>query len=156
VQFAKDRNLEVIQDDALNVIIRKPASKGYEDRDPIILQGHMDMVAVSDPDADIDMKKDSLRLQTDGQYVWAKGTSLGGDDGIAVAYSLALLDSDTIPHPLLEVVITTNEETGMDGARAIDLSGLKGRQLLNMDNEEEGVLLTSCAGGGAIPQLSSC
>ena len=148
VQFAKDRNLEVVQDNALNVIIRKPASKGYEDRDPIILQGHMDMVAVSDPDADIDMKKDSLRLETDGEFVWAKGTSLGGDDGIAVAYSLALLDSDTILHPLLEVVITTNEETGMDGARAIDLSGLKGRQLLNMDNEEEGVLLTSCAGGG--------
>ena len=91
VQFAKDRNLEVIQDDALNVIIRKPASKGYEDRDPIILQGHMDMVAVSDPDADIDMKKDSLRLQTDGQYVWAKGTSLGGDDGIQLHIALHFL-----------------------------------------------------------------
>ena len=148
VKFAKDRNLEVIQDKELNVIIRKGGSKGYEDREPVILQGHMDMVAVSDPGTDIDMKKDPLRLKTDGEYVWAEGTSLGGDDGIAVAYFLAILDSDTTPHPPLEVVITTNEETGMDGARAIDLSGLKGRKLLNMDNEEEGVLLTSCAGGG--------
>ncbi len=147
VKFAKDRNLDVIQDEELNVIIKKPGTKGYEDKEPIILQGHMDMVAVKDPDVDKDMTRDPLDLQTDGKYVWAKGTSLGGDDGIAVAYCMALLDSDTIPHPPLEVVITTNEETGMDGARAIDLSSLKGKKLLNMDNEEEGVLLVSCAGG---------
>ncbi|MCR4902700.1 MAG: aminoacyl-histidine dipeptidase [Butyrivibrio sp.] len=147
VKFAKDRNLEYIQDDELNVIIKKPGTKGYEDKEPIILQGHMDMVAVKDPGIDKDMTRDGLDVQTDGSFVWAKGTSLGGDDGIAVAYCLALLDSDTIPHPPLEVVITTNEETGMDGARAIDLSSLKGKRLLNMDNEEEGVLLVSCAGG---------
>jgi dipeptidase D len=147
VKFAKDRNLEYIQDDALNVIIFGPATKGYEDKEPVILQGHMDMVAVHDADYDVDMTKTPLKVMTDGEKVWAHGTSLGGDDGIAVAYALALLDSDNIPHPALEVVITTNEETGMDGAFAIDLSMLKGRKLINIDSEKEGVLLTSCAGG---------
>lgn len=147
VKFAKDRNLEYIQDDTWNVIIFGPASEGYEDKEPVILQGHMDMVAVHDADYDIDMKTQPLKPMTDGKMVWAKGTSLGGDDGIAVAYCLALLDSNTIPHPRLEVVITTNEETGMDGAFAIDLSPLKGRKLINIDSETEGVLLTSCAGG---------
>ncbi len=148
VKFAKDRNLEVHQDKELNVIICKPGSEGHEDREPVILQGHMDMVAVKDADCDIDLMNDGLKINTDGEYVWADGTSLGGDDGIAVAYCLALLDSKDIAHPPLEVVITTNEETGMDGARAIDLSGLKSKRLINIDNEEEGVLLTSCAGGG--------
>lgn len=148
VTFAKDRDLKYIQDDAKNVIIFGNASQGYEDRDTVILQGHMDMVAVHDADMDIDMTKDPLQVVTDGEKIWAKGTSLGGDDGIAVAYGLALLDSKTIPHPALEVVITTNEETGMDGAFAIDLSPLKGRLLINLDSETEGVLLTSCAGGG--------
>ena len=147
VKFAKDRNLEYIQDEARNVIIFGNATKGYEDKEPVILQGHMDMVAVHDADYDIDMTTEPLKLETDGKKIWAKGTSLGGDDGIAVAYCLALLDSDTIPHPRLEVVITTNEETGMDGAFAIDLSPLKGRKLINIDSETEGVLLTSCAGG---------
>jgi len=148
VSFAKERELKYIQDDAKNVIIFGPASKGYEDRETIILQGHMDMVAVHDADYDVDMKTTPLQLETDGENIWAKGTSLGGDDGIAVAYCLALLDSKEIPHPPLEVVITTNEETGMDGAIAIDLSMLKGRKLINLDSETEGVLLTSCAGGG--------
>lgn len=147
VSFAKERNLEVIQDEELNVIIKAPGTEGYEDKEPIILQGHMDMVAVKDDDADIDMTKDGLKVKTDGEYVFAEGTSLGGDDGIAVAYCLALLDSKTIPHPPLEVVITTNEEVGMDGAEAIDLSGLKGKKMINIDNEEEGVFVTSCAGG---------
>ena len=147
VNFAKERNLEVISDDELNVIIKAPASKGYEDREPIILQGHMDMVAVKDDDCDIDMKKDSLRVKTDGEYIWAEGTSLGGDDGIAVAYILALLDSDDIPHPPIEAVITTNEEIGMLGASALDLSMLKGKKMINIDNEKEGEFITSCAGG---------
>ena len=147
VNFAKVRNLEVISDDELNVIIKAPASKGYEDREPIILQGHMDMVAVKDDDCDIDMKKDSLRVKTDGEYIWAEGTSLGGDDGIAVAYILALLDSDDIPHPPIEAVITTNEEIGMLGASALDLSMLKGKKMINIDNEKEGEFITSCAGG---------
>ena len=147
VSFAKERNLEVIQDEELNVIIKAPGSAGYEDKEPVILQGHMDMVAVKEDGCDIDMKNEGLRLATDGEYVWAEGTSLGGDDGIAVAYCLALLDSKEIPHPPLEVVITSNEETGMYGAAAIDLSSLKGRKMINVDNEEEGVFITSCAGG---------
>ena len=150
VSFAKERNLEVRQDKELNVIIKAPGSKGYEDKEPVILQGHMDMVAVKDDDCDIDMVNEGLRCRTDGEYVWAEGTSLGGDDGIAVAYCLALLDSDTIPHPPLEVVITTNEETGMFGATAIDLSDLKSKKLINIDNEEEGAFITSCAGGARV------
>ena len=150
VSFAKERNLEVTQDEKLNVIIKAPGTAGYETKDPVILQGHMDMVAVKDADCDIDMKKDGLRVTTDGEYVWAKGTSLGGDDGIAVAYCLALLDSKDIPHPPLEVVITTDEETGMYGASFIDLSSLKGKKMINIDNEEEGVFITSCAGGARV------
>ena len=150
VKFAKDRNLEAIQDEELNVIIKAPGSKGYEDKEPVILQGHMDMVAVKDDGTDIDMLNDGLKVITDGEYVWAEGTSLGGDDGIAVAYCLALLDSKDIPHPPLEVVITTNEEVGMDGARVIDLSPLKGKKMINIDNEEEGVFITSCAGGARV------
>ena len=150
VKFASDRNLDVTQDAEKNVIIKAPGSKGYEDKEPVILQGHMDMVAVKEPDADIDMTRDGLKVTTDGEYVWAEGTSLGGDDGIAVAYCLALLDSVDIPHPPLEVVITTNEETGMYGAAAIDLSGLKSRKLINIDNEEEGVFIVSCAGGARV------
>ena len=107
----------------------------------------MDMVAVKTPDSDIDLANDGLRVKTDGEYVWAEGTSLGGDDGIAVAYILALLDSKEIPHPPLEIVITTDEEIGMVGAALLDLSGLKSKQMINIDNEEEGVFITSCAGG---------
>ena len=148
VSFAKERNLEVICDDALNVIIKAPGSKGYEDKEPVILQGHMDMVAVKEDDCDIDMAKEGLRVKTDGEYIWADGTSLGGDDGIAVAYILALLDSNDIPHPPIEAVITTNEEIGMLGATELDLSTLKGRKMINIDNEKEGEFITSCAGGG--------
>ncbi|WP_034446416.1 aminoacyl-histidine dipeptidase [Butyrivibrio sp. AE2032] len=150
VNFAKERGLEFIQDEKLNVIIKAPGTAGYEDKEPVILQGHMDMVAVKEADSDIDMKKDGLRITTDGEYVWAKGTSLGGDDGIAVAYCLALLDSKDIPHPPMEVVITTDEETGMFGASFIDLSSLKGKKMINIDNEEEGVFITSCAGGARV------
>ncbi len=150
VSFAKERNLEVTQDKELNVIIKAPGTAGYEDKEPVILQGHMDMVAVKDDSADIDMKTEGLKVTRDGEYVFAEGTSLGGDDGIAVAYCLALLDSKTIPHPPLEVVITTNEETGMEGAAAIDLSGLKGKKMINIDNEVEGQFITSCAGGARV------
>ena len=150
VSFARERNLEVTQDSDLNVIIKAPASAGYEAKEPVILQGHMDMVAVKEDSADIDMLTDGLKTRTDGEFVWAEGTSLGGDDGIAVAYCLALLDSNDIPHPPLEVVITTNEETGMFGATAIDLSGLSGKKLINIDNEEEGAFIVSCAGGARV------
>lgn len=150
VRFAKERNLEVIQDDIKNVIIIKEATVGYEQEPPVIIQGHMDMVAVHKPELTIDMTKEPLKLAVDGDRVFAQGTSLGGDDGIAVAYALALLDENSLKHPRLEVVITVDEETGMDGARGIDLSMLKGNRLLNLDSEEEGIFLTSCAGGAGV------
>ena len=131
VSFAKERKLEVTQDSELNVIIKAPATPGYEDKDTIILQGHMDMVAVKNDDCDIDMKTEGLRVTTDGEFVWAEGTSLGGDDGIAVAYCLALLDAKDIPHPPLEVVITTNEETGKLDFFMMDLSASEAEQIRN-------------------------
>lgn len=145
--FAAKRGLFHIRDASNNVIIVKEATAGYEGVAPIILQGHMDMVAVKTNDAQIDLEKDALKLAVDGDYIYAKGTSLGGDDGIAVAYILALLDSQDIAHPRIEAVITTDEEVGMEGATAIDLSMLKAKRMLNIDSEEEGILLTSCAGG---------
>ncbi len=149
-QFAKEHGLFHIRDTSNNIIIVKEATKGYENVEPIILQGHMDMVAVKKADCDIDLTKDSLRLKVDGDFVYAEGTSLGGDDGIAVAYILAIMDSDDIEHPRIEAVITTDEEIGMEGATAIDLSMLKAKRMLNIDSEEEGILLTSCAGGARI------
>lgn len=146
-EFARKRGLSCIQDELKNIIIVKDASPGYEDQPPVILQGHMDMVAVKKPGCGIDMAVEGLRVAVRGEEVYAEGTSLGGDDGIAVAYSLALLDSDSIRHPRLEVVITVDEEVGMDGARGIDLSMLKGSRMINLDSEEEGIFLTSCAGG---------
>lgn len=150
VNFAKARGLYCRQDEVKNVIIIKEATAGYEDQPAVILQGHMDMVAVKKPDCDIDMATEGLRLAVDGDLIYALGTSLGGDDGIAVAYALALLDCDCISHPRLEIVITVDEEVGMDGARAIDLSELKANRMLNLDSEEEGIFLTSCAGGARI------
>ena len=149
-KFAKDRGLFCIQDELKNIIIKKKGSAGYEDKEPVIIQGHMDMVAVKKPDSDIDMKKDGLRLAVDGDFLFAEGTSLGGDDGIAVAYALALLDDDSLEHPPLEVIITVDEETGMDGAIGIDLDCIKGRRMLNLDSEEEGIFLVSCAGGSKV------
>lgn len=150
MDFAAERNLECIQDKVGNVIIIKEASLGYEQEPAVILQGHMDMVAVHRPELSIDMTREPLKLAIEGDRIYAEGTSLGGDDGIAVAYGLALLDDVTLQHPRLEVVITVDEEVGMDGARAIDLSMLRGRRLLNLDSEEEGIFLASCAGGARI------
>lgn len=146
-KFAEDRGLFYIRDASNNVIMVKEATEGYEAVEPIILQGHMDMVAVKKSDCDINLEKDPLRVKIDGDFIYAEGTSLGGDDGIAVAYILAILDSDDIAHPRIEAVITTDEEVGMEGATAIDLSMLKAKRMLNIDSEEEGILLTSCAGG---------
>ncbi len=150
VEFARARNLFCIQDKVKNVIIVKEATAGYENEPAVILQGHMDMVAVKKPDCNIDMKTEGLKVAVDGDKIYAEGTSLGGDDGIAVAYALAILDSDNLKHPRLEVVITVDEEVGMDGAREIDLSMLQGKRLLNLDSEEEGIFLTSCAGGARV------
>lgn len=147
VAFAKERGLYYEQDELGNVIIIGEATEGYEDAEPIILQGHLDMVGDKTPDCDIDLEKDGLRLAIDGDWLHADGTTLGGDDGIAVAYGLALLDDKTIPHPRLEVVLTVSEEVGLLGASAIDLSCCKAKRLLNIDSEEEGIFTVGCAGG---------
>ena len=147
VDFAKVHGLTYYQDELNNVIIIKEASKGYENAEPVIIQGHMDMVCEKEKGCDIDFEKEGLRLYVDGDFVKAKDTTLGGDDGIAVAYALAILDSDELAHPRLEVVITVDEEIGMLGAIDIDLSMLKGHTMLNLDSDEEGHFLTSCAGG---------
>lgn len=145
--FARQRGLAFIQDEVNNVIIFQNGTCGYEDHEPVILQGHMDMVCEKDASCPLDMAVDGLDVTHDGFAVFAKGTTLGADNGIAVAYALALLDDPTIPHPPLEVVITVDEEIGMLGAAAIDLSMLKGKMLLNLDSEDEGVFTVSCAGG---------
>lgn len=147
VSFAKEHNLRYIQDEDNNVIIFKDASAGYENSEPIIIQGHLDMVCEKESGVEIDFEKDGLDLYVDGDFLKAKGTTLGGDDGIAVAYALAILDDDSLAHPPLEVVFTVDEEIGMLGAESMDLSMLKGRKLLNIDSDEEGIFLTSCAGG---------
>lgn len=147
VGFAKEHDLRYIQDSLNNVIIFGDATPGYEDHEPVIIQGHMDMVCVKDPDCTKDMTKEGVDVTHDGEFVFAEGTSLGADDGIAVAFALALLADPTIPHPALEVVITVDEETGMEGAAGIDLSMLKGRKLMNIDHDEEGSFTVSCAGG---------
>lgn len=147
VEFAKKHQLDYIQDEALNVIIKKPASKGYESHTPVILQGHMDMVCMKENGCTHDFEQEGLELLSDGEWLYANQTTLGADDGIAIAYSLALLADDTISHPALEVVITTDEETGMDGAKALDTHLLSGRYMINIDSEEEGYVLVSCAGG---------
>lgn len=150
VKFAKDRNLEVYQDEALNVIIKKPGTKGYENSQTVILQGHMDMVCVKTDDSDHDFDNDPIEMIIDGDIIRANKTTLGGDDGIAVAYGLAILDSNDIPHPPIELLITTNEETGMDGAMALTGEHLSGTRLLNIDTEEEGEFLLGCSGGSNI------
>lgn len=148
--FAREHELTWYQDDSNNVIIIKEATEGYENAEPVIIQGHMDMVCEKENGCDIDFSKDGLRIYIDGDFVKAEGTTLGGDDGIAVAYALALLESDELAHPRLEVVITVDEEIGMLGAEAIDLSMLTGHTMLNIDSEEEGHFLTGCAGGGSL------
>lgn len=149
-KFAAERKLDYIQDEVGNVVIRKPATPGYETHPAVILQGHMDMVAVKTPESDIDLERDGLRLKTDGEYLWADGTSLGADDGIAVAMIMALMDSDDIPHPPIEAIITINEETGMDGAVHLDTSVIKGRRMINVDSEDEGIITVGCAGGARV------
>ena len=147
VNFAKERGLYYEQDKMGNVIIIGEATPGYEDVEPIIIQGHLDMVGDKLPTCPIDMEKESIKVMIDGDYLTADGTTLGGDDGIAVAYGLALLDAKDIPHPRLEVVLTICEEVGLEGAAGIDLSCCKAKRLLNIDSESEGVFTAGCAGG---------
>ncbi len=147
VSFAKEHGLRYAQDEVNNVVIYKDGTAGYEHHPVVILQGHMDMVAEKTKDSPIDFATDPLALRTDGEFIWAEGTTLGGDDGIAVAYALAILEAEDIPHPPLECVFTVDEEIGMEGAAALDPALLKGRVFLNCDSEAEGILTVSCAGG---------
>lgn len=147
VDFAKEQGLEYYQDEYNNVVIIQEATPGYESADPIIIQGHMDMVCEKESGCEIDFEKEGLSLYVDGDFLKAKGTTLGGDDGIAVAYALAILADEEIEHPRLEVIITVDEEIGMLGAESIELPMLKGHKMLNIDSDEEGHFLTSCAGG---------
>jgi dipeptidase D len=147
VAFAQARGLEVHQDELNNVIIIKEATPGYEQADAVILQGHMDMVCEQAPSCTKDMSKEGLDLAVDGDIIYAKDTTLGGDDGIAVAMALAVLDAQDIPHPRVEAVFTVDEEIGMLGAAGLDVSMLRGTRMLNLDSEAEGVFTVSCAGG---------
>lgn len=153
--FADRHRLRAWKDAAGNIVIYAPGTPGYEESEPVILQGHLDMVCEKEPGFVKDMEKEPISLCTDGEYVFADRTTLGGDDGIAVAYILAILASDEIPHPPIEALLTNDEETGMLGARDFDASVLQGKRLINIDSEEEGILNVSCAGGvradGMIP-----
>ena len=147
VKFAVERGLKYYQDEALNVIIYKEASQGLEDVPGIIIQGHMDMVCEKDEDSNHNFETDGIELLIEDGYITANKTTLGADDGIGVAYALAILDEENLKHPAIEVLITTDEETGMDGAEALDASKLSGKYLINLDSEDEGIILSSCAGG---------
>ena len=150
VDFAKARGLECYRDASDNVVIRKAATAGYENRPGVILQGHTDIVALKNPDCPINMEKEGLDLYRDGDLLRARGTTLGGDDGVAMAYAMAILDSDDIAHPELEAVFTSDEETGLIGATALDASVLRGRLLINIDSDEEGIFTVGCAGGARV------
>lgn len=147
VNFAKEHNLDYVQEPCKNVIIKKQATSGYEDAPRVILQGHMDMVCVKDDELDFNFATDELPIYVDGDWLRTKGTTLGADNGIAVAMSLAILADETLEHPALTVLVTTEEETGMDGVMALDPANVPGDILINIDSEEEGVALASCAGG---------
>lgn len=153
VAFAKDRGLYCEQDELGNVLIVAEATEGYEDVAPIILQGHLDMVGDKVPECPINMETEPIQIVVDGEYVRAEGTTLGGDDGIAVAYALAILDSKDIPHPRLEVVLTISEEVGLIGANTINLSSCKARKLLNVDSDREGFITVGCAGGVRVTSM---
>ena len=146
-KFAKDLNLEVIQDEHLNILIRKPATAGYENCPGVILQGHMDMVCEKNKDVEHNFEKDPIELKIVDDMIYANGTTLGADNGIAVAMGMAVLASNDLQHPSLEVLITSDEEAGMTGATGLDGSLLKGKYIINLDSEEEGYILVSCAGG---------
>lgn len=145
LEFAKQRNLEAYRDEKYNVIIKKLATAKNCSCPPVIIQGHTDMVYVRDPDCKVPYEEGIKLVYKDG-WISAEGTTLGADDGIAVAFALAVLDSDEIEHPDIEAVFTVSEEIGLLGAEALDCGRLKGKYLINLDTEEEGILFTSCAG----------
>ncbi len=147
VRFARENDLQVICDKAKNVVIYKPGTKGYENAEPIILQGHLDMVCQKKEDVTIDFETDGIKTYTEGDFIKASGTTLGADDGIAVSMIMAVLASKDLPHPPIEAVFTTDEEIGMIGAKELDYTVLKGKKMINLDSEEAGILTVSCAGG---------
>ena len=149
VNFAKEQGLEYYQDADNNVIIVKEASAGYEAAEPVILQGHLDMVCEKTADCPKDMEKEGLDIYVDGDFVRAKDTTLGGDNGIAVAMAMAILEDKTLSHPRVEAVFTVDEEIGLLGAGSIDVSPLKGKTMINIDSEDEGIFTVSCAGGNS-------
>ena len=144
--FAENEGFDCVQDEEKNILVRVPASAGREDEETLILQGHMDMVAVHD-DPEVDMKGHAIKVTHDDEWVFAEGSSLGGDDGIAVAMMMAIMQDKSLSHPPLELLITTNEEVGMEGAVGFDVSLLKGKTLINLDSEDEGIFTCGCAGG---------
>lgn len=150
LEFAEKHQLRAHRDRAGNVMIFADATEGFETREPVILQGHMDMVCAQSPDSTLDMEKDGIEVMTDGEHVWANGTTLGGDDGIAAAYILAILASKEIVHPPIEALLTVDEETDMSGANGVETQYLQGRRLINIDSEDEGILTVSCAGGVSV------
>ena len=147
VSFATEHQLEVIQEPCLNVIIKKPATKGYEQAPGVILQGHMDMVCVKEDELVFDFQTQPIPIKVEGDNIKTEGTTLGADNGIAVAMAMAILADQTLEHPALTVLVTTEEETGMDGVMALEPAHVEGQILINLDSEEEGVALVSCAGG---------
>ncbi len=145
--FAAERGLEYYRDNLNNVLIKKPATLDMVDRAPLLFQGHTDMVCVKTADSTIDFMKDGLELYLDGDFLRAKGTTLGADDGIAVATMLALLDGELPSHPALECLFTSAEEVGLDGAEGFDYSKITARKMINMDSEDLGIVTAGCAGG---------
>ena len=159
--FAKERGLSYTMDKAGNVVIRKPATKGFENCDTVVMQGHMDMVCETEEGVEHDFTTQGLDLTVEGDFIKADRTTLGADDGIAIAYGLAILDSDEYEHPALELLVTVDEEIGMLGAAALEEGMITGKKIINVDSEEEGTLLTSCAGGmtalvNFTPAFSDC
>ena len=150
VAFARENGLWYYQDSLNNIIIKKLASSGYEGKSPVIIQGHLDMVCEKDADIEFDFLKDGLRLKLEGDLLSASGTTLGADDGFAIAMALAILEDKSLKHPPIEALFTVDEETGLYGAEGIDVSNLDGKMLINLDSENEGILTVSCAGGARV------
>ncbi|MDO4619572.1 MAG: aminoacyl-histidine dipeptidase [Lachnospiraceae bacterium] len=153
LQFAEERSLVCSADEGGNVVIKKAASEGYEEAPAVIMQSHMDMVCVKTADSEHNFDTDALELFVEGDTLYADGTSLGADDGIGMAMTLAVLDDDTLAHPAIEAVFTNDEEIGLLGASAFDASVLQGKRMLNLDSETEGVFTCGCAGGSRVDSI---
>ncbi len=149
-EYAEGKGWEATQDEACNLVIRKPAHPGQEHRAPLILQGHLDMVGEAEAGVSHDFATEPIRVLREGDVLRADGTTLGADDGIGVSVALSILDSEQVRHPALEVLLTTGEEVGLVGAKRLAPDALRGAALLNIDGEQDGVFLTSCAGGTTV------